>query len=133
MAEYDFYTRFKDYQSPIVTFTEEVSTKIAEEFDRHIFKAVLNTGVTVDRDELIKALRYDRGQYEKGFHDGFSSAKVRGEWVGVADDYVEEVFNIWSCSCCGKYYSEWQDKPSWNFCPNCGADMRGDGDDNKQA
>ena len=34
-----------------------------------IFKAVQNVGVNVDRDELIKALRYDRDQYKKGYAD----------------------------------------------------------------
>lgn len=35
-----------------------------------ILKAVQNIGVVVDKDELLKALAYDRGQYEKGFADG---------------------------------------------------------------
>lgn len=35
-----------------------------------ILKAVQNVGVFVDKDELLKALAYDRGQYEKGFADG---------------------------------------------------------------
>ena len=48
-----------------------------------------------------------------------------GEWIGEADGYAdgELVYDMWSCGCCGKYFPEWDEKPDWNFCPNCGADM----------
>ena len=53
-----------------------------------------------------------------------------GEWYGEADGYSdgELVYDTWSCGCCGKYFPEWDEKPDWRFCPNCGADMRGDKD-----
>ena len=56
--------------------------------------------------------------------------KKIGEWIGEADGYSdgELVYDTWSCGCCGKYFPEWDEKPDWNFCPNCGADMRGDKD-----
>ena len=32
---------------------------------------------------------------------------------------------FWHCTCCGyKTLDNWANK--WNYCPNCGADMRGD-------
>ena len=34
-----------------------------------ILKAVQNVGVNVDKDELLKALQYDRNQYQKGYDD----------------------------------------------------------------
>ena len=51
---------------------------------------------------------------------------VRGEWYGESDGDADgcPVYDIWSCPCCGKYFDEWDEKPTWNFCPNCGADMR---------
>lgn len=51
--------------------------------------------------------------------------RKRGEWYGEADGYAdgELVYDIWACSCCGKYFHEWEEKPDWNFCPNCGAMM----------
>jgi len=52
---------------------------------------------------------------------------VRGYWHGEGDGYAdgELVCDMWQCSCCGEWFDEWDDKPTWNFCPNCGADMRG--------
>ena len=51
---------------------------------------------------------------------------VRGHWHGEGDGYAdgELVCDMWQCSCCGEWFDEWDDKPTWNFCPNCGADMR---------
>ena len=52
----------------------------------------------------------------------------RGEWYGEADGYAdgELVYDIWSCPICGKRFDEWDEKPDWNYCPNCGARMDGD-------
>lgn len=50
-----------------------------------------------------------------------------GEWYGEADGYAdgELVYDMWYCPFCGKRFEEWDEKPNWNYCPNCGADMRG--------
>jgi Zn-finger nucleic acid-binding protein len=37
--------------------------------ESEICKAVQKVGVNVDKDELIKALQYDRAQYQKGYND----------------------------------------------------------------
>ena len=52
----------------------------------------------------------------------------RGEWYGEADGYAdgELVYDMWSCPFCGKWFEEWEEKPDWNFCPNCGARMVND-------
>ena len=51
---------------------------------------------------------------------------VKAEWYGEGDGYAdgELVYDMWSCPICGKRFEEWEEKPDWNFCPNCGADMR---------
>ena len=54
------------YKSPI----EIINGKIQTQFDDAIFRAVQNVGINVDKDELIKALEYDRGQFEEGFREG---------------------------------------------------------------
>lgn len=60
------------YQSPIEIFRtfDDMVTKFSKEQDELIVRACMNVGVDVDRDELIKALDYDRHQYEKGYADG---------------------------------------------------------------
>lgn len=43
---------------------------------------------------------------------------VRGSWIEYDDDY-----GAYSCSQCGQNAPE---DTQWDFCPSCGADMRGD-------
>ena len=44
---------------------------------------------------------------------------VRGQWSRVYDDFMKSNYD--TCSCCGKeYFGAY----GFNFCPNCGADMR---------
>ncbi len=51
---------------------------------------------------------------------------VRGHYVGDYDGYADgaPVYDIWSCSVCGCFFEDWDEKPTYNYCPNCGADMR---------
>ena len=60
------------YESPIKVIQGELETQLEGE----ILKAVHRVGVAVDRDELIRALRYDREQYQKGFDDARVDAVV---------------------------------------------------------
>ena len=54
------------YKSPIEIITGNIQTQIDDE----IYRAIQNVGINVDREELLKALEYDRGQYEEGFKEG---------------------------------------------------------------
>ncbi len=56
------------YESPIDVITQGMQLVV----ENGIYKAVENYGIHVDKDELLKALRYDRNQYNKGFADGYS-------------------------------------------------------------
>lgn len=49
---------------------------------------------------------------------------VKGEWLYKGLDF--EIDSLYQCSACKHYH--WSKS---NYCPNCGADMRGDKDDNK--
>lgn len=53
------------YKSPIELVQTEMQTKIENE----ILTAVQRVGVYVDKEELLKAISYDRNQYEKGYED----------------------------------------------------------------
>lgn len=54
------------YKSPIELIHGELQTKV----ENGIYEAVQKYNVNVDKNELIKALQYDRDQYNKGFTDG---------------------------------------------------------------
>lgn len=55
-----------NYESPV----EIISKRMRTEIEYGIYNAIMDCGISVDKEELIKALRYDREQYEKGFNDG---------------------------------------------------------------
>ena len=59
------------YKSPLQAFYKEQAEKV----DDLCYRGVLSVGINVDREELLKALEYDRGQYEKGFEDGLQYAR----------------------------------------------------------
>ena len=52
---------------------------------------------------------------------------VHGSWDGTADGYAdgELVYDMWSCSVCGFDADGADEKPTWKYCPNCGAKMDG--------
>ena len=53
------------YKSPINIIQEKMTT----ELDNEVLKAVISVGVKVNKDELIKALEYDRSQYLQGYEE----------------------------------------------------------------
>lgn len=55
------------YEAAITLFESQVRI----EQENNIFNAVKEIGVDVDKEELIKALKYDREQYAKGYKDGY--------------------------------------------------------------
>ena len=137
------------YESPIRIIQKQFEKSVENE----IFKAVFNVGVDVDKEELIRALQYDRDQYEKGFKDGELFAleikleeKNPEELELLMGDFIKESSESqktqtetqetrkskWEIDCDGYYpYCPncGEEPPSGkmtNFCPNCGKDMRGD-------
>ena len=60
------------YESPIrLDFVEPT----VRQLDDCIMESVSSVGITVDRDELLKALQYDRDQYRVGYEEGYQAAK----------------------------------------------------------
>jgi hypothetical protein len=54
------------YTSPITEYLGQMRI----EHENAVLKAIQEFDIRVDKDELIKALKYDRDQYRKGFIDG---------------------------------------------------------------
>lgn len=53
------------YKSPIELIMSDMQIRM----EGKICNAVQNVGVNVDKEELLKALQYDRDQYQKGYDD----------------------------------------------------------------
>ena len=66
------------YKSPITIIESTIdsfSKAIIKQKDDAIFAEIQSSfGVDVDRQELMRALHYDRNQYEKGYLDGKTDA-----------------------------------------------------------
>ena len=101
-----------------------IAKACAERFDQAVETTIMmelgKIGVTVDKDELLKALKYDRDQYAIGFHDGLVHRKT-GAWIEADADS-----GTWECSECGEVWMLNEGNPkenNMNYCPQCGARM----------
>jgi hypothetical protein len=74
------------YQSPIEIIYKQMRTQ----FEDNVYKAIQDYGIVVDKDELIKALQYDRDQYEKGYADALSEDK----WISCEERMPEDMENV---------------------------------------
>lgn len=75
------------YNSPINIVSQWVDEQIKEQQKQEenaiVAEITRKIGVDVDKDELIRALNYDRHQYEKGYADGriFGIHEVKSKLV----------------------------------------------------
>lgn len=64
------------YESPVTLFEipiTDLTTKFNEDTDQWILECVQKTGISIDKEELIKAIQYDRDQYSKGYKNGYEA------------------------------------------------------------
>lgn len=106
----DSYGAGVNYQSPIELIQGNLQTQI----ENNCVKAVQSYGFNIDKEELRKALEYDRDQYNKGYADARKTyERPPGEWIVTERGY--------ECSKCGALHVT-----DFPFCHMCGADMRKD-------
>lgn len=74
-----------DYESPIKIWQSELEMQMEDE----MLNVCRRVGVQVDKDELLKALEYDRNQYDKGYQDGLNADK----WISCEERLPEK--NNW--------------------------------------
>jgi protoheme ferro-lyase len=74
------------YESPIMFITEQMTTELHKQVEDNLYNIIQRYNISVNREELIKALKYDREQYELGFQDGLHKDK----WVKVKDGMPDE-------------------------------------------
>lgn len=62
------------YDSPIEKIIGEMRSQMVKNEEGQLMVQVpQEIGYKIDKDELIKALNYDRQQYEKGYEDGLNA------------------------------------------------------------
>ena len=67
------------YESPISIIIRDMQKQFNYDVENNILKAVRQYHIEVDKDELLKALEYDRGQYDKGYSDGFWEGRKKAK------------------------------------------------------
>ena len=88
------------WESPIQIIENEMHNHWRMQMENGILKAVKNVGIDVDKEELMRALLYDRQQYDKGYADGVKEvcerivARVHEYFVSEIDALPPEVKTI---------------------------------------
>lgn len=108
------------YQSPLELFSKEMEPfplveQINKGIDDFVVRSVVNVGLNIDKAELLKALRYDRQQYEKGYADAKAKYKpAHTAWIYQTVKWKAGIpFAV--CDACKQF------GPVGVYCSNCGA------------
>jgi len=68
--------------------TRKIQKDINEKQEQAVYNAIkCQMAVEVDKDELMRALAYDRHQYDEGYRDGYATAKAE------FDEKIEKAIN----------------------------------------
>ena len=83
------------YESPVTLFEgpwHQIAEKISKDTDSFIFDSITSLGISIDKEELIKAIQYDRDQYSKGYKNGYDAGyKAAMEGVQSLADFMSNV------------------------------------------
>ena len=69
------------YESPINIY-QDLANEITEMHDNMVYMKVREI-VDVDKEELLKALAYDRDQYDKGYTEGYRRGLEEGKRLAM--------------------------------------------------
>lgn len=84
------------YESPINIMFQNIETQIVQRDEQMIFEAIQKQGVFIDKEELIKAINYDRNQYSKGYKDGYKD--------GGSDEVLNKIKRDIFSACSDNYH-----------------------------
>lgn len=95
---------------------------------KHIY-FLFKGGHTVQDSQLKPRYYLDRHKAEIHLYRGDEIVEyapvVHGRWVPLGAESDYDLWFEWKCSECGENYAYDEEIIPYNFCPNCGADMRG--------
>lgn len=112
------------YKSPIeIEYGQPRYTQSID--DMVMYTIEQDVQIKVDKDELIKALRYDRHQYEKGFRDGRASAIK--DLYPACDELTEKIRQALldageNVEFAAVRYGRWNTEPEIDFTDKDGAE-----------
>lgn len=92
MNKDEIFEKEATYVSPITVEIRQIQRNYNRKLDTLIINEIRKYDVKVDKDELVKALKYDRNQYEKGYADGEKEA-TREILQEVYDTFAKKVAN----------------------------------------
>ena len=83
------------YESPIKLYYDEIVQQITEQRENELWsKFTTQYQIDCNKDELIKALQYDRDQYEKGYRDAIEDCKKKH------NENLDQIVNkLLDCDC----------------------------------
>lgn len=83
------------YESPIETYYfNDIHYKITQDAEETIYECVAQIGLSINKKELIKALNYDRNQYNKGYNDALDEVREKIAFMSGDAKTVSDVLNI---------------------------------------
>lgn len=91
-SDYKYTLKTGGYESPVAVYTQQIMYDIMQKQEDYIMQEIHNCGVTVNKEELVKALAYDRDQYNKGFEAGraWVDAKIYSAYKALLDGFTDE-------------------------------------------
>lgn len=104
-------------ENPVQIAIEDMHDKQMKAFENNLMVTLsIKYDINCNKEELQKALRYDRDSYCKGFKAGYEKRKsdYTAHWVISSDGYYPY------CSECGA-----QPREMTKYCAECGRRMRG--------
>ena len=79
------------YESPIDKIVQHIQENLIKQEEDHLMEQITETvGYQINKEELIKALKYDRNQYHIGFEDARKMYETsKGEWIPISS--IDEI------------------------------------------
>ena len=108
---------YNAHENPVQIAIEDMHDKQMKAFENNLMVTLsVKYDINCNKEELQKALRYDRDSYCKGFKAGYEKRKsdYTAHWVISSDGYYPY------CSECGA-----QPREMTKYCAECGRRMRG--------
>ena len=79
------------YENPINLIVDDINNRLVEEREnKMMYEIQQQMHIDIDKDELIRALKYDRHQYEQGYYDGTHVVLTDENISDWMADYIEQ-------------------------------------------